>query len=155
MWITLITIASGEECEGNAFGLFVCLAVCLWVCVCVSVRTNNSKAIAPIYLIFCTRSIIPMARSSSKMIRIILVHIWTQEFVKGLFTIENFDKICHQRMPRRQTCAVVKTLWRRICVITSKGLSSPIAFLLPTCGKMEDAACWTLSYPTREDSEFF
>ena len=50
------------------FGQFVCL----------SVRTRNSKTIAPIDLIFYTRSIIPMARSSPKMT---WIGILTQEFI--------------------------------------------------------------------------
>ena len=41
-WV--ITLALGEECEGNAFGS-VCLSVCM------SVRMFNSKTTAPIALI--------------------------------------------------------------------------------------------------------
>ena len=37
----MITLAAGEEYEGNAFGS-----------VCVSVQTRNSKPVAPIDLIF-------------------------------------------------------------------------------------------------------
>ena len=37
----LVTLARGEECEGNAFGS-VCLDVCM------SVRTSNSEIVAPI-----------------------------------------------------------------------------------------------------------
>ena len=43
----MITLAAGGEYEGNAFGS-----------VCVSVQTRNSKPVAPIDLIFCTRNII-------------------------------------------------------------------------------------------------
>ena len=40
-----ITIAPGEECEGHTFG-YVCISVYM------SVRTRNSKTIAPIDFIF-------------------------------------------------------------------------------------------------------
>ena len=55
-----ITLAPGEECEGNAFGS-VCLSVCL------SVRTRKSRTISPIFL---HKKYVPMARSFSKMVRI-------------------------------------------------------------------------------------
>ena len=66
-----VTLAPGEEFEGNAFGS-VCLSFCMpaWA--------RNSKTNAPIDLIFYTSNIIPMDRSSSKMVRI---RIWTQEFI--------------------------------------------------------------------------
>ena len=41
MIVSFITLAPGEECEGNAFGS-----------VCMSIWTRNSKTIAPIYMIF-------------------------------------------------------------------------------------------------------
>ena len=42
----IITLAPGEECEGNAFG-YVCMYVCLYVCLsfCLSVRTRNLKTL--------------------------------------------------------------------------------------------------------------
>ena len=53
----------------------------IWVCM--SVRTYNSKTFALLDLIFYIRSIIPVARPSSKMIRI------------GNFTIGRYHEICH------------------------------------------------------------
>ena len=60
----LVTLAPGEECEGNAFGS-VSLSVCM------SVRARNSKTIAPINLIFFTQEVLypwlspPLRRSGS------------------------------------------------------------------------------------------
>ena len=48
--------------------------------VCMSVRVRNSKTIAPIDLIFYTRSITAMAQSSSKKTWI-RIRIWTQECI--------------------------------------------------------------------------
>ena len=56
--IVLVTLGPGEKCENY----------CVFGSVCTSDRTRNSKTIALIYLIFYARSIIPVARSSSKMI---------------------------------------------------------------------------------------
>ena len=52
MQVTFITLAPGEECEGNAFG-----HVCLSLCRSMSVQTRNSKTIAPINLIFFTQEV--------------------------------------------------------------------------------------------------
>ena len=48
---------------------------------CMSVQARNTKTIVPIDLIFYPRSIIPVVRSSSKIIRI-GIRMWTQEFTK-------------------------------------------------------------------------
>ena len=71
----LLPFTPGEECKDHAFRS-----------VCLCVRARNSKTIAPIDSTFYTRRIIPMARSSSKMI---LITIWisTREFIKGFFTV--------------------------------------------------------------------
>ena len=102
--------------------LYVCMSVCLSVCV--SVRARNSKKLL-LWLTCCfyTRSIIPVARSSSKMI-----WIWTQEFIKLFFTITTWDKICQQSMPWSQTCVMMKKVLRHDrCVIASESLLSMIA----------------------------
>ena len=54
----LVTLAPGEECEGHAFG-----SVCLYVHV-------TPKLSLQLTWIFYVRSIVPVVRSSSKMIRI-------------------------------------------------------------------------------------
>ena len=93
----VITLAPGVGYEGNAFGS-VCLSVCL---------------LLRLTWFFYTRSIIPMARFTVKMIRF-GIRICTQEFILGFFAIERHGKICHQSMPQHQTCVVMK-----ICIITS------------------------------------
>ena len=109
------------RCNGLRVCIWVCLAGCLSACVfvCLSVVRVTQKTIAPIDLIFFhknLRSIIPVARSSFKMMRV-GIQIWTQEFNKWLFTIASArqDNICHQCMPQRQMCVVIKT-----CIMTSK-----------------------------------
>ena len=77
LWLIILT--PGEECKVIDLGMSVCLYV--W-----SVRAHNSKTIAPIDFIFYTRSIVLLARSYSKIIRI-GIQIWSQEFIKGFFTI--------------------------------------------------------------------
>ena len=43
--MSLITLATGEECEGNVFGSFVCLFVCLSVCLSVLVTQKTIASI--------------------------------------------------------------------------------------------------------------
>ena len=60
-----------HSCRGVRLGLFVCLSV------------GRATKQLLLRFTFYTRNIIPMARSSSKMI-----WIWTQKCIKGFFTIE-------------------------------------------------------------------
>ena len=74
----IITLAAGEECEGNAFES-VCQPVCL------SMRVIQKQLHR--YTIFFTQEVLsPWLGPLTKMIRIGF-HIWTQEFTKGIFTI--------------------------------------------------------------------
>ena len=57
----MFTIAPIKACEVNAFGS-VYLSICLPVC------ARHSKTFPTIYFIFYTRSIIHVARSSSRII---------------------------------------------------------------------------------------
>ena len=66
---------------------------------------NNIMISASIDLIWSHKKWVNYTRSSTKMIRN-GIGIWTK---KILFTIERYDKICHQSTPRRQTCVMVKT----------------------------------------------
>ena len=67
----IVTLAPEGVCDGSAFGS-----------VCLSARTRSSKTIATIDLIFLHRKEYSHGQSSSKIIR-----IWTQQFIKGFFTI--------------------------------------------------------------------
>ena len=106
----VVTLAPGEACEGNGI-LSFCLSVCM------SDRMRNSKTVGSIDLILFTRSIMPMARSSSKII--------TQEFMQGFFTIGRQDQICHQSKPQLQTCIMMEIC--DVTVILSECLLSLIA----------------------------
>ena len=66
------------------------MAKCIWAClsVCMSVRTHNSKTFAPIDLMFYTRSIMPVAWVSSKMIQIGLKNLFKDSLPA---TISNCD----------------------------------------------------------------
>ena len=77
---SIFTLASGwggGRGEGCACGY-----------VCLSIRSRNSKTIAPIDLIFYTRRSIPVAQSSSKKIQ-----IRTPVFIKAFLTIAREDKL--------------------------------------------------------------
>ena len=58
----VVTLAPGEECEGYAFGLYVCMYV--------SMDGQLKNYCSDLLVFFHPRSVIPVARCSSKMIRI-------------------------------------------------------------------------------------
>ena len=83
------------------------MSACLSVCVTQILLLRFNR-------FFYTRSIIPVARSTSKLIRIGT----SRSTLKNLFTdsspLGDRNKRCHQSMPRCQTCIMMKT-----CVMTS------------------------------------
>ena len=91
-----------------------------------SIRTRNSKTIYPIDLNFFTQEVFypwhgdPLRLTGSE-IGFGVKHLFKDSTLLGY----NDDKICHQSMPRSQTCVVMKIL-HHMCVMSNEGLSSPI-----------------------------